>query len=170
MLNNLLGDPIVYYAVALQEPCKMCAKARCVYMSICILLLNYQPEIREFPKAFSRFATTAISISNTVTAGLENCVNLRSCTWTRDGSLNSSILQAIQKCTKLQELEINGHSEGNYDPDILLQFTTLRKLSLIMPSAPTIDTLSPWLRTSGTSLLSLTLICKVSALLSPISC
>lgn len=94
--------------------------------------------------------------------GLKNCVNLRACTWTRDGSLNSDILRALQTSNSLQELEINGHDDGNYEPDILKGFTGLTRISLIMPSAAVINGLGSWLELTGKSLRNLTLICKVS--------
>lgn len=96
--------------------------------------------------------------------GLKNCVNLRACTWTRDGSLNSDILRALQMSSSLQELEINGHDDGNYDPDILEGFTGLTRISLIMPSAAVISRLGSWIGLTGHTLQTLTLICKVSPL------
>lgn len=93
-----------------------------------------------------------------------NCVNLRACTWTRDGSLNSDILRALQTSSSLQELEINGHDDGNYDPDLLKGFTGLNRISLIMPSAAVINRLASWIELTGDTLQTLMLICKTSPL------
>ena len=93
--------------------------------------------------------------------GLKNCVNLRSCAWTRDSSLNSNILEALQQCKNLRDLELNGHNIGSYDPQLLLGFTELHRLSLIKLSPPVVCQFKPWLSATGATLRSLTLICKV---------
>ncbi|KAF8065030.1 hypothetical protein FPV67DRAFT_166766 [Lyophyllum atratum] len=114
-------------------------------------------EIRDFPKAMMPSV-----LEYAVPLGLRNCINLHACTWTRDGSLNSEILQALQISGTLQELEINGRSEDNYEPALLLGFTRLTRISLIMPSGPVVNRLSPWMALTGSTLQSLTLICKAS--------
>ncbi|KAF9783113.1 hypothetical protein BJ322DRAFT_1068900, partial [Thelephora terrestris] len=81
-------------------------------------------EIRYFPKGRSR---------GSCLRGLENSVNLRSCTWTRDGSLSSSTLLARLKHSSLQELEIHGHHDGNYDHTILPRFASARRIKLTTP-------------------------------------
>lgn len=93
--------------------------------------------------------------------GLKNCINLRRCAWTRDGSVNSWILKALQECHNLRELEINGNHNGHYDAIILPQFQNLQKISLIMPSGPVLDVLPSWINATRSILRSLTLICKV---------
>lgn len=115
-------------------------------------------EIRDFPKAVTNLDDNLLSY---VLKGLKNCTNLRSCIWTRDGSLTSDILEALHQCKNLRELELNGHNIGNYDPQLLLKFTELHRISLIMPSVPVVCQLKPWLSAAGASLRSLTLICKV---------
>ncbi|KAK7435499.1 hypothetical protein VKT23_019621 [Stygiomarasmius scandens] len=117
-------------------------------------------EIRDFPKSIS-FGTDPTSI---VIRALSHCTNLRSCTWTRDGSLNTEILQALSTCCKeLEELEINGHSEGNYDPNVLLGFARLKKIGLIMPGGGLIrHTLGNWIGRVGETLRHLSLVCKMS--------
>ncbi|OJA15161.1 hypothetical protein AZE42_08925, partial [Rhizopogon vesiculosus] len=91
-------------------------------------------------------------------------INLRSCAWTRDGSLESATLHALQQCPQLKELEINGHDSGYYNPIILAQFSKLSKISLIMPSAQVIEVLPSWISVVGSTLRSLTIICKASIL------
>jgi hypothetical protein len=115
-------------------------------------------EIRDFPKAVANIDNNVL---RHVLRGLENCVNLRSCTWTRDGSLDSNILKALHQCKQLRELELNGNNIGNYDPELLLGFTELHRISLIMPTIPVISQLRPWISATGATLRSLTLICKV---------
>ncbi|RDB17281.1 hypothetical protein Hypma_001720 [Hypsizygus marmoreus] len=117
-------------------------------------------DIRDFPKAFT---LTGFGSLDMVLTGLRNCVNLRACTWTRDGSLNSGILTALQASGMLRELEINGRSEDNYDPDLLHGFTHLTRISIIMPSGPVVDRLRIWMALTGNTLQNLTLICKVTS-------
>jgi len=118
-------------------------------------------EIRDFPKALP---DTDGDIMKHVYLGLRNCTNLRACTWTRDGSLDSDILKVLHSCDTLEELELNGHSTGHYDTRLLLGFTHLRRISIIMPSAAVVSQLRPWLSLTGETLRSLTLICKVCSL------
>jgi len=117
------------------------------------------PEIRVFPKGLP--SSEHNRLLNLCIRGIQNCVNLRSCAWTRDGSLESPILHALQQCTKLKELEINGHDSGYYNPIILAQFSKLSRVSLIMPSAQVIELLPSWISTTGPTLRSLTIICQV---------
>ncbi|KAJ3988777.1 hypothetical protein F5890DRAFT_1402401 [Lentinula detonsa] len=120
-------------------------------------------ELRDFPKYLG--SSDGTDTLEMVVDGLKNCTNLHSCTWTRDGSLNSKILEALQCSQSLQTLEINGRDAGNYDPQLLLHFIGLRKISLIMPSSSVISVLRPWLQKTGTSLTSLTIICKTSPII-----
>ncbi|KAJ3887601.1 hypothetical protein GG344DRAFT_90404 [Lentinula edodes] len=120
-------------------------------------------ELRDFPKALTN--SDGLDIIETVVHGLRNCANLQSCTWTRDGSLDSGILEALQSCHNLQTLEINGHAEGSYDPELLIRFGGLQNLSLIMPSSSVISVLRPWLQGLRTPLRRLTIVCKTSPIL-----
>ncbi|KAJ7349672.1 hypothetical protein DFH08DRAFT_996922 [Mycena albidolilacea] len=119
-------------------------------------------EIRDFPKVSTSLGGG--DLEELVLAGLKNCVNLRTCTWTRDGALNSAVLRVLQASDTLDELEINGHSDGHYDASILEGFVHLRRMSLIMPSADVVGRLSTWVARTGPQLQSLTLICKTSPL------
>ncbi|KAJ7653893.1 hypothetical protein DFH06DRAFT_1416621 [Mycena polygramma] len=116
-------------------------------------------EIRDFPKSVD-----TDDLDRLVLEGLRNCVSLRACTWTRDGALNSAILRALQASESLLELEINGHSDGHYDAGILADFAHLRRVSLIMPSGDVVRQLPSWMARTGPQLRSLTLICKMSPL------
>jgi len=87
-------------------------------------------EIRNFPKHFSPDSPIIAVIP-----ALKNCTNLRRLVWTRDGTLNSDILQTLSSCAYLRELEINGRHESNYDALLLLDFTKLESISIVMPSA-----------------------------------
>ncbi|KAK7029825.1 F-box domain-containing protein [Favolaschia claudopus] len=75
--------------------------------------------------------------------------------------LNALLLQTMDT---LVDLEINGHSDGHYDPSILKSFSHLRRISLIMPSADVVGQLKSWTAQTGSHLRSLTLICKTSPL------
>ncbi|KAJ7023561.1 hypothetical protein C8F04DRAFT_1401610 [Mycena alexandri] len=116
-------------------------------------------EIRDFPKSVA-----ADELGELVVKGLRNCVSLRACTWTRDGALNSAVLAVLQASDTLLELEINGHSDGHYDAALLRGFAHLRRVSLIMPSADVVRQLQPWMASTGAQLRNLTLICKMSPL------
>ena len=118
--------------------------------------------IRDFPKALQ--SDDYDIMLEVCLGGIMNCVNLRSCTWTRHGSLTSSILETLVGCTRIESLEINGEHSGYYDPRILPQFSRLRKLSLIMPSAAVTGMLLPWLQNTSETLRYLSIICKASKL------
>ncbi|KAJ7271162.1 hypothetical protein C8J57DRAFT_1508112 [Mycena rebaudengoi] len=130
--------------------------SRCPHLAKYVLKL----EIRDFPKSL----VTADLTENLVLAGLNNCANLQACTWTRDGSLNSPILTVLHGLNTLRELEINGNSEGHYDAQLLPNFTHMQRISLIMPSARVVGQLNSWMALTGPTLRSLTLICKMSPL------
>lgn len=116
-------------------------------------------EIRDFPKGLSMSAYEELLVF--CREGLKNCINLRRCSWTRDGSVNSWILKALQECRNLRELELNGNHNGHYDAVLLQEFDNLQKISLIMPSWPVLNVLPTWIGFTGSTLRSLTLICKV---------
>ncbi|KAJ7594368.1 hypothetical protein C8J56DRAFT_435686 [Mycena floridula] len=118
-------------------------------------------EIRHFPKHGDLDL-----LHQQVLRGISNCLNLLACTWTRDGTLDSEILTALQSLPLLEILEINGHNTGAsyYNPTLLPHFSRLRKLTLIMPSSPVVAVLSPWICNVRYSLRNLTLICKSSPL------
>ena len=65
-------------------------------------------EIRDFPKAVSR--ERSAEIADECVRAIDNCVNLESCTWTRDGTLKDPTLEALSRRPNLHTLEINGHS------------------------------------------------------------
>ncbi|KAJ6623654.1 hypothetical protein B0H10DRAFT_1786141 [Mycena sp. CBHHK59/15] len=124
------------------------------------VLSEAHTEIRDFPKSLGAMDTDELVLN-----GLKNCLNLQACTWTRDGSLNSAILSVLRASQTLRELEINGHSDGNYDAGILAGFAHLRRISLIMPSARVVRQFNSWMALTGATLCSLTLICKMSPLI-----
>ena len=133
--------------------------SRCVPRSV-QRQLKQHPEIRDFPKSFyvaENEATLQLCLS-----GIQNCVNLRSCTWTRDGSLTTDILEALLPCEHLEELEINGNHENHYDPWLLRRFAHLRRISLIMPRTAVVEVLPAWTLATGATLRQLTVLCKVS--------
>lgn len=117
--------------------------------------------IRDFPRAIGageREALLAVCLR-----GLQNCANLSSFLWTRDGSLSTPVLDTVHQLSNLTELEINGHSDGFYDPAVLLSFTALRKITLILPGSRVMDLLSTWASRVAITLRHLTLIWEASA-------
>jgi hypothetical protein len=124
-------------------------------------LTRVRLEIRDFPKRYYGVGFPDEQSINTFTNGLENCVHLRACTWTRDGSLTSEVLTSLARCPELTDITINGRYSPHYKPMDLVQLLRPRKISLIMPSIVIVVRILPhWLRAIGQSLTSLSLICK----------
>lgn len=111
--------------------------------------------IQDFPKAHDYF--TYEHLTDLCTKGLENCLELRRCTWTRDGSLTSHTLRSLGKCPKLTEISINGRHWDIYEPEDLLHLLHLHKISLIEPTMPIIKILPSWIQATAKSLTSLAL-------------
>jgi hypothetical protein len=116
--------------------------------------------IQDFPKAQDSFAYE--HLTDLCTRGLENCVQLRRCTWTRDGSLTSHTLRSLGKCPELTDISINGRNFDLYEPEDLLHLLHLHKISLITPSMPILKILPSWIQATANSLTSLALICGAS--------
>lgn len=95
---------------------------------------------------------------------IENCINLRSCTWTRDGSLTTQIIRRLGNLEGLKELEINGRpgTWGEWVSHDLLLFKGLQSLTLIMPARAVTDMVPEWVAQNAETLESLAIICKVS--------
>ncbi|GJE86627.1 hypothetical protein PsYK624_027070 [Phanerochaete sordida] len=93
---------------------------------------------------------------------IRNCMNLRSCTLTRDGSLSNDIILSLQQSPNLSELEINGRNFFYFKPGLLPDFTHLRKISLVMPSPEVLNVLPIWVRNTAPTLRHLTLLCQSS--------
>lgn len=121
-------------------------------------------EIRDFPKGLLN--NDYEQLVKSLISSIENATNLHTCIFTRDGCLTSEILKTLQSLPQLRELEINGQHQDNYDPSILPQFNHLSKISLIMPSHLVISVLPAWIGATWGTLRSLTLICKLSNLVS----
>jgi hypothetical protein len=91
-------------------------------------------EMRDLPKGLS--VALHSEMLQMCDRGIRNCIQLRSCAWTRDASLQSTMLESLAGCSQFQELEINGNDSGYYAPVLLIRFSHLSKISLItMPSA-----------------------------------
>ena len=131
-----------------------------------LFTIRWEPEIRDFPKGLDNGRLEALFDS--CLHGIANTVNLRSCTWTRDGSLGSNILLALLKHRSLHELEINGRHDGNYDHMILPRFTSVRRIKLVMPAPHVVEILPAWLKSLVHPLQNLSIICKVRHALSPL--
>ena len=121
---------------------------------------EYGLEIRDFPKRYGTGGFPDEQFMNTVTKGLGNCVHLKTCTWTRDGSLTSEVLACLAKCPELTEITLNGGRSPQYEAMDLVQLLRLRKISMIMPSEPVLRIFPRWFRAIGQSLTGLSLICE----------
>ena len=114
--------------------------------------------IRDFHKI--RLANQ--DLLNIAVSAIANLHNLRSCVWTRDGTMKGPILAALKThCTKLRELEINGRHEWNYEPEQLIEFSSLESITLLMPNTDVVNALVKWCEIHGSMLKELTLVCKV---------
>ncbi|QRV84884.1 hypothetical protein RhiJN_12900 [Ceratobasidium sp. AG-Ba] len=93
---------------------------------------------------------------------INNCVNLLSCSWTRDGSLNTKIIESLANLEKLRALEINGRPGPwtAWVPEDLLRFRQLQSLTLIMPVQTVVEVLPEWAAQNSETLESLVVICK----------
>ncbi|KAF8607315.1 hypothetical protein BDV93DRAFT_468045 [Ceratobasidium sp. AG-I] len=99
---------------------------------------------------------------------IEKCTNLRSCTWTRDGSLTTQIIRRLGNLKNLKELEINGRpgSWGEWVSQDLFLFSGLQSLTLIMPARAVANIVPSWVAQNAETLESLVIICKSSPLIS----
>ena len=92
-------------------------------------------------------------------------MNLQRFIWTREESFGSDILIAILGHPLLQELEIDGRHNWNYDTSILPQLTSIRRIKLVTPSWPIIEALPAWLESLADPLQSLSIVYKVNTAL-----
>lgn len=123
------------------------------------------PDLRAIPPVLFR---TFDHFHEDCYRALHNCVNLRSCTWTRDGTFATPIIHALQSLSHLEELEFNGASSGKYDPSSLVQLKNLKKVRIIMPDWDVIAVLPLWMATIGNSLNNLSIISKVKCVVKSI--
>ncbi|VDB86402.1 unnamed protein product [Peniophora sp. CBMAI 1063] len=123
-----------------------------------LALMVHQLEIGDFPKGLHAEQDDALRES--CIRGLRNTKHLRAVTWTRDGSLTSEIIQTLAQCTELRSISFNGNSASHYNPRELLKLTRLESISVVMPSAGVTNLFHHWMRATGRTLRSLTLICK----------
>lgn len=140
---------------------KKLGKPKTVRLSFLRFISMSLTELRDFPKAIYS-SESYEALNKSCLRGLSNCATLRSCTWTRDHTLSSEILEVLSNCPALRELEINGHATGTYNPQLLLRFGSLAKISLIMPSADVVEILPNWVEKTGKTLTALHILCKVS--------
>ncbi|KAF9531062.1 hypothetical protein CPB83DRAFT_849257 [Crepidotus variabilis] len=156
----LLYDSVCIYSWHIDGKKKVLQLFETLRTSTNLAQLVFCLDIRDFPK----FALMKdLQLLSGVVEGLRNCKNLTSCTWTRQGSLTSEILEALLNCPELGDLEINGHHSTDYEPRILLRFVRLKRISIIMPSPEIIRLLPLWLAATSSCLRNLTLVCKSSA-------
>ncbi|EKM56957.1 uncharacterized protein PHACADRAFT_208126 [Phanerochaete carnosa HHB-10118-sp] len=120
-----------------------------------------QLTLRDFPRAMIA-STEREQLMTLSLQAIRSCVNLRSCTLTRDGSLSNDIILTLQQAQHLAELEINGHNFFYFKPGLLPDFKHLRKISLIMPSPEVLNILSIWVQNTAPTLQHLTLLCQSS--------
>ncbi|KAH7337636.1 hypothetical protein B0J17DRAFT_663691 [Rhizoctonia solani] len=119
-------------------------------------------ELRDFPNLLNfdeRHRILALA-----TQAISNCVNLRSCSWTRDKTLSTSVLQELAGLKSLRELEINAKpgAFGAWVAEDLLSFRGLQSLTLIMPARPVVELLPKWSAKNKDTLQSLVIICKAT--------
>ena len=118
-------------------------------------------ELREFPRWMIE-SREFYALQGDVILGLSHCGGLRTCVWTRDGTLRDDILDAIREhCVILRELEVNGNAARYYDASGLTGITGLERISLIMPDRAVIALLPGWVAANGERLKTLSFTCQV---------
>ena len=127
---------------------------------LCLTMSETKTALRDFPKTF--LIKERLEMFDLCLQALRNCINLESCTWTRDGALSTEMLQILSQAQRLTELELNGRNEWRYDQTVLCHFKHLTKITLIMPSGPVAGILPQWTAATARTLKNLTLICRVS--------
>ena len=90
-------------------------------------------------------------------SGLANMVNLRSFSWIIPLSLDSRILHVLLNHQSLRNLNISGPHDGNDVPAILPQFTSVRRIRLILSSPPVTEILPVWFKSLAAPLQSLSI-------------
>nr|XP_018259775.1 uncharacterized protein I303_07845 [Kwoniella dejecticola CBS 10117]OBR81933.1 hypothetical protein I303_07845 [Kwoniella dejecticola CBS 10117] len=68
-----------------------------------------------------------------VQKAIEEMENLESLVWTRDRSLNPTLVERIADLSHLRSLEISGHSYRYYDPSLIGTMPALEDLRIMMP-------------------------------------
>ncbi|CAE7131780.1 unnamed protein product [Rhizoctonia solani] len=123
-------------------------------------------ELRDFPTHLS--FDERHRIVELATQAISNCINLRSCSCTRDGTLSTRMLQGLAGLKSLKELEINAKpgAFGAWTPEDLLAFQGLQSLTLIMPARSVVELLPEWSAKNRDTLESLVIICKSTPYLS----
>ena len=122
--------------------------------------IDQKVELRDFPR-ISWLRTRNAHLIDLAVDAIKNCVNLQSCTWTRDGTCTTELLEQLSACPKLTELELNGHHTYSYSPDALHKFEHLQKLRIIMPSKEVVFALPRLFERNCHHLRSVSIICKV---------
>ncbi|KAG8703946.1 hypothetical protein FRC09_003855 [Ceratobasidium sp. 395] len=112
-------------------------------------------DFRVFPTPFT--VDEKLELVRLACQAIDRCVNLISCSWTRDGSLYSKIIESLAGLKKLKSLEINGRP-GRWTawvPDDLFRFRHLESLTLIMPVQAVTEILPAWTAQNSETLQSL---------------
>lgn len=68
------------------------------------------------------------------------------------------LIALASSCPDLRELEINGRSHGNYDPDLLMRFRNLEGISIFKPDLSVVGRLESWFAVNKQTLRSLSFI------------
>ncbi|KIY67243.1 hypothetical protein CYLTODRAFT_437122 [Cylindrobasidium torrendii FP15055 ss-10] len=159
-IPELYGQIIVYHWHK-QIQVKVIKLFRTLASSPVLARHVFRLAIHAFPRSLP---LDELDVMNIVASAVKNCVNLKVCAWTRDGSLTSDVLRSLGGLHHLRKLEINGHDQGNFQARLLLQLTRLNTITIIMPSAAVIALLPEWFEALAENLTGLTLICKSTSL------
>ncbi|WWC72622.1 uncharacterized protein I206_106585 [Kwoniella pini CBS 10737] len=88
-------------------------------------------DVRFFPLAAR--GEERSELDDHVQKAVEEMDNLESLVWTRDRSINPSLLETIAGLSHLRSLEISGHSYRYYDPSLIGTMPALEDLRIMMP-------------------------------------
>ncbi|WWD20751.1 hypothetical protein CI109_105227 [Kwoniella shandongensis] len=93
--------------------------------------LVHKLDVRFFPLAAR--GNERSELDDQVQQAISHMYNLRSLVWTRDRSINPSLLEKVSDLDHLRSLEITGHSYRYYDPALLGCMPALEDLRIMMP-------------------------------------
>ncbi|OWZ59804.1 hypothetical protein C356_00716 [Cryptococcus neoformans c45] len=141
--------------------------------------LHRRPElcrlIRRLDVRFFPLATRGeerSGLDDHVQLAMSNMCNLESLVWTRDKSLNPTLLETISRLPRVRSFEISGHSYRYYDPSLLGTFSSLEDLRIMMPDphmkSKLVDLVRALDRREQGGLKGLGIICQSSSLIDDI--
>lgn len=121
-------------------------------------------DVRFFP--LSTRDTERYELDEQIQHSMEGMSNLQHLVWTRDKSLNPTLVERIASLQHLRSLELSGHSYRYYNPKLLGHLPALDDLRVMMPDSnfktALVDIIQELDRRPVGGLRGLALVCRVS--------